>query len=56
MTRRFRDELLRTGRRFTMLTDPHEPCLATAVDALLTVGWADADPLPERIASERAHS
>ncbi|MFF5034019.1 AAA family ATPase [Nocardia salmonicida] len=57
MTERFRTELTRTGRRFTMLTGPPEQRLATAVaavDALLAEGWDIADPLPERATTERA--
>ncbi|WP_410870108.1 AAA family ATPase [Nocardia sp. A7] len=57
MTDRFSDELARTGRPFTMLTGPHEQRLATAVaavDTLLAEGWAIADPMPERVTSERA--
>ncbi|MCK8681216.1 AAA family ATPase [Streptomyces lichenis] len=51
MTRRFRAELARTGRRTVEVTGPHEHRLATAaaaVDALLAEGSGLADPLPER--------
>ncbi|MEU6062757.1 AAA family ATPase [Streptomyces sp. NPDC047097] len=51
MTRRFRAELARTGRRTVEVTGPHEHRLATAVaavDALLAEGSGLTDPLPER--------
>ncbi len=51
MTRRFRDELRRTGRPFRILTGSHEQRLktaVTAVDELLAKGWDLADPLPEK--------
>lgn len=51
MTRRFQNELTRTGRPFRLLTGSHEERLTTAVaavDELLARGWDLADPLPER--------
>ncbi|GGW91872.1 AAA family ATPase [Streptomyces chryseus] len=51
MTGRFREELLRTGRRFVTLRGPHEERLAAAVaavDALLAEDWGFTDPLPEK--------
>lgn len=51
MTRRFREELERTGQRFLVVSGDRETRLATAVaavDELLGEGWHFADPLPER--------
>lgn len=52
MTRRFQEELERTGRPFTVVTGDRETRLAAAVaavDALLAEGWHFADPLPENV-------
>ncbi|MFD5621967.1 AAA family ATPase [Streptomyces yangpuensis] len=50
MTRRFREELEATGRRFLSVRGDRRERLATAVaavDELLADGWRFADPLPE---------
>ncbi|WP_194815858.1 AAA family ATPase [Nocardia sp. XZ_19_385] len=50
MTRRFREELARTGKRFRIMRGDRAARLATAVaavDELLAEGWQFADPLPE---------
>ncbi|MCX4694138.1 AAA family ATPase [Streptomyces sp. NBC_01408] len=50
MTRRFREELVATGRRFLLVRGDRRTRLATAVaavDGLLAEGWHFADPLPE---------
>ena len=51
MTERFRAELTRTGREFTVITGSCEERLraaVTAVDQLIGKGWDFAPPLPER--------